>query len=93
MNDAFREITGHSARIKPESFDLSVLPDDVGDGPHWITRPDGNTERDASRVGKATSYSQIISGMSLWRRLVKEECIKKNKINRDKEWELSRGHY
>ena len=33
MNDAFREITGRTAKLKPESFDLSVLPDDVGDGP------------------------------------------------------------
>ena len=28
MNDAFREITGCTAMLKPESFDLSVLPDD-----------------------------------------------------------------
>ena len=29
MNDAFREITGCTAMLKPESFDLSVLPDDA----------------------------------------------------------------
>ena len=49
MNDAFREITGCTAKLKPESFDLSVLPEAVGDGPSWISRPDGSIERDDSQ--------------------------------------------
>jgi hypothetical protein len=88
MNEAFREITGHSAKLKPESFDLSVLPDDVGEGPHWITRPGGDVERDAIREGKAIAYSEIVSGESLWRRLEEEDGSKKNKIDRDREWKL-----
>ena len=91
MNDAFREITGRTAKLKPESFDLSVLPDDVGEGPSWITRPDGIVERDAPREGKAIAYSEIISGESLWRRLEEEDGSKKNKIDRDREWKLVHG--
>jgi DNA-binding transcriptional LysR family regulator len=72
MNDSFREITGCSAKLKPESFDLSVLPEDVGDGPRpldfgaktrWITRPDGTVERDAIREGKAIAYSGHFGGV------------------------------
>ena len=90
MNDAFREITGRTAKLKPESFDLSVLPDDVGDGPRWITRPDGVVERDGPREGKAIAYSKIVSGESLWRRL-EEDGSKKNKIDRDREWKSVHG--
>jgi hypothetical protein len=91
MNEAFREVTGCTARLKPESFDLSVLPDAVGDGPHWITRPDGDTERDAPMMGKAIAYSEIVSGESLWRRLEEEDGCKKNKIDREREWKLVHG--
>ena len=53
MNDAFREITGRTAKLKPESFDLSVLPDDVGEGPRWITRPDGDRRKGCFQGGQS----------------------------------------
>ena len=89
MNDSFREVTGHTAGMKPESFDLSVLPDAVGDGPRWITRPDGSIERDAHREGKATAYSQIVCGTSLWRILEEGTQKKRNRIERDEEWKTA----
>ena len=91
MNDAFREITGRTAKLKPESFDLSVLPDDVGDGPRWITRPDGIVERDAPMEGKAIAYSEIISGESLWDRIGENARNKLNKKMREEEWKLVHG--
>ncbi|MEJ2240263.1 MAG: hypothetical protein P8X82_18385 [Gemmatimonadales bacterium] len=92
MNDSFREITGHTANSTPESFDLSVRPDDVSSEPHWIMRPDGIVERDAPRMGKAIAYSEIMLGPSLWERLEQEESGRKNKIQRWKEWLLAHGH-
>ena len=91
MNDSFREITGCTAMLKPESFDLSVLPDGVGDGPHWITRPDGSIEMDTHREGKATAYSQIVSGTSLRRILEEGTHKKRNKMMRDEEWKTAHG--
>jgi len=91
MNDSFREITGCTAMLKPESFDLSVLPDGVGDGPHWITRPDGSSEKDTRREGKATAYSQIVPGTSLWRILEEGTHKKRNKMMRDEEWKTAHG--
>ena len=95
MNEAFREVTGHTARLKPESFDLSVLLDGVGEGVHWITAPfpNGTVERDTPVIGKATSYSEVISCRSLWNRLEEDKIRKKNKIERDREWELVHGHH
>ena len=89
MNDSFEEVTGHSARLKPESFDLSVLPECVIDGPHWITRPDGSIERDTPREGKAVSYSQIVSGTSLWRIIEEGTQKKRNRVMRDEEWKTA----
>ena len=89
MNDAFREVTGCTAKLKPESFDLSVLPDDVGDGPHWITRTDGSIEKDTPREGKATAYSQIVSGTSLWRIIEEGTHKKRNRMMRDEEWKTA----
>jgi hypothetical protein len=91
MNEAFREVTGRTAKLKPESFDLSVLPGDVGDGPRWITRPDGDVERDDPMMGKAIAYSEIVSGESLWDRIGVNAQKKLNKKMREEEWKLVHG--
>jgi hypothetical protein len=94
MNEASREITGHTAKIKPESFDLSLLHhDDDNNGAHWTTRPDGNVERDTPMAGKAIDYSEVILGRSLWHRLEQDKVRKTNTIERDREWQLAHGHH
>ena len=66
MNDAFSEVTGHTAVIKPETFDLSVIPDAGKHKPHWSTRSDGTVERDGTLEGKAAAFSQIVSGAAIY---------------------------
>jgi hypothetical protein len=90
MDNAFLEITGHNAKIKPEAFDLSVLPDAGNVKPYWVTRPGGNVERDGTLEGKATSFSQAVSGADLWG-MVEKDAEKKNKDARDKEWKAVHG--
>jgi hypothetical protein len=90
-NEAFREVTGHSAGIKPESFDLSLLSRTGRGGPRWVTRSDGTVERDGPLEGSATSYSEIVSGASVLDRLVEDMERKNRKKLRDKEWKLVHG--
>jgi hypothetical protein len=91
MNEAFKEVTGHNANIKPETFDLSVLPDTGKNKPYWVTRSDGNTEKNGTLEGKATSFSQALSGTALQERLATAVDKKQNKIRRDKEWRAAHG--
>jgi hypothetical protein len=91
MNRAFQEVTGHNAKIKPETFDLSVLPDAGKNTPYWVTRSDGSVERDGMLEGKSTSFSQIVTKTALWGRLEKSAENKTNKTKRDKEWKLVHG--
>jgi hypothetical protein len=72
MDQAFMEITGHKANIKPESFDLSVFPDAGIIKPYWVTRPDGTVEQDKSIEGEATSFSQAVIGADLWGMIEKD---------------------
>jgi hypothetical protein len=91
MNRAFKEVTGHNAKIKPETFDMSVLPDAGKHRPYWIERPDGNVERDGPLEGKATSFSRAVSGSALWEMVAEDTQNKKNKNMRDKEWKAVHG--
>jgi hypothetical protein len=91
MDAAFSEVTGHNAKIKPETFDLSVLDNAGIDEPHWVTRSDGNVERDGPLEGKATSFSRVVSGEDLWGKVVEAVEKKRNKNMRDKEWKLVHG--
>jgi hypothetical protein len=91
MNEAFSEITRHNAKIKPEAFDLSVLPDAGNVKPYWVTRSDGYVERDDPLEGKATSFSRAVSGSALWGMVAKDTEKKKNKNARDKEWKAVHG--
>jgi hypothetical protein len=86
INHDGRIITGRTARIKPESFDLAVLPDAGDAGPRWVTRPDGTVERDGPLEGKAVSYSRVFSGPSLWRSLEVGTQKKGNRNKRKEEW-------
>jgi hypothetical protein len=89
MNEAFSEVTGYTAKIKPESFDVSVLPDAGKYRPYWVTRPDGNVEREGTLKGKVTSFSQILTGQDIWNKVVDAEENKKNKTMREKEWKYA----
>lgn len=91
MNDAFLEVTGYKAVIKPETFDLSVLHNAGNNKPHWITRSDGTVERDGPLEGKAKTYSEVISGPALWEAMENDTGKKKNKALRDKEWWVVHG--
>lgn len=90
MNEAFYEVTGHKPKIKPETFDISVL-DNEG-APHWITRSDGTIERNGIMEGKATSFSIIPSVADLWGAIEGASEKKKRKELRDREWESVHGH-
>jgi hypothetical protein len=91
MNDAFSEVTGYTAKIKPESFNMSVLPDAGKHEPYWITRPDGTVEKNSPIEGEATSFSQIVTGQDIWNMIVNAEEKKKNKIMREKKWKSAHG--
>ena len=91
MDEAFSEVTGYTAKIKPETFDLSILTDAGIVEPHWVTRSDGTVERDGTLEGKATSFSQAISGPALWGKVVEAAEKKENKNRRDKEWKAVHG--
>ena len=91
MNEAFTEVTGFNADIKPETFDLSVLPDAGKIKPYWITRSDGHVEQDGTVEGKATSFSRAVTGSDLLGMIVDAEEKKKNTARRDREWKSAHG--
>ena len=70
MNEAFLEVTGYATKIKPETFDLSVLNITGNHDAHWVTRPDGTVERDGRIEGKTTGFSRALSGSTAWEMLV-----------------------
>lgn len=85
MLDSFKEITGHSVNVKPETFNLSIL-DNAGQHPYWITRKDGASERDGSLEGKAISYSTLPNKHTL-EKLLREDTLYKNYRNTiNKDW-------
>ena len=92
MNEAFREITGHTPGVKPEAYDLSVLTGAGDSKPYWITRPDGTVERDGPLEGKAVSYSRVLSGTALWGLLEEGTKNKRNRNRREQEWKFVHGH-
>lgn len=93
MNEAFEEITGQSANIKPETFDLSVLQKEGNNRPYWITRSDGTVEMEGEIEGKATAYDEIISsGPALWESLEDDSVARKIKNEREAEWQLAHNH-
>ena len=91
MNEAFKDVTGHTAGIKPETFDVAMIADAWNDAPYWITRSDGTVERDGRIEGKATSFSQVHTKESLWERIEEDAYRKTRKNRRDEEWELAHG--
>ena len=86
MNEAFREITGRSARIKPETFDLSVLPHAGEYETYFIRRTDGSVELNGPLEGKAISFSPLHPELPAGR-----AYSKKNKEKRAREWEEAHG--
>jgi hypothetical protein len=86
MNEAFREVTGRTTKIKPEAFDLSVLPHAGEYGTYFIRRPDGTVELNCPLEGKAISFSPLHPELPEG-----SKYSKKNKARRDWEWKLAHG--
>lgn len=86
MNEAFREVTGHIAKIKPEAFDLSVLPHAKEYKTYFIRRPDGEVELNGPLEGKAISFSPLYPELPAGSKFSKEY-----KVRREKEWKAVHG--
>jgi hypothetical protein len=86
MNETFREVTGRSARIKPEAFDLSVLPHAGECATYFIRRPDGTIELNGPLEGKAIGFSTLHPDLP-------PGCkhSKRNKEKRAEEWKKAHG--
>ena len=76
MEDAFKEVTGHPARISPEDFDLTILPHAGKAKTYWVGRKDGTTEVNGPIEGNAVAYSAILDKEHLWNRLEEDTLSK-----------------
>jgi hypothetical protein len=86
------EVIGHTTYIKPETFDLAVVPHAGEYSTYFIRRPDGKVELNGPLEGEALSLSPWYPD-----RLARDACkvqakySKKNKKKRDREWKLTHG--
>lgn len=92
MHEAIMEVIGHTTYIKPETFDLSVMPHAREYGTYFIRRPDRSVELNGPLEGDALSLSPWYPD-----RKAQDSCevhakyTKKNKERRDREWKSVHG--
>ncbi len=88
MFDAFHEVTGQPATVRPETFNLSIIEDVGQHSPYWVTHPDGTTTCNGPLEGKATAYSTVHNKVALWKGLTEDTIHKTIRDTVYSEWKV-----
>ncbi len=86
MLEVFEEVTGHQVKVKPETFNLSII-DCLGQiTPYWIAYSDNHYERNGHKQGKATAYSVMLNKQALQKQLHEDTFNKTIRDTVNNEW-------
>jgi hypothetical protein len=89
MLDAFHEVTGQSAKVKAETFNLSIIDDAGQHAPYWITNSDNTTEMNGPLEGKAITYSAALNKQAIEKHLIEDAVYKTKRDTIVSEWKVA----